>query len=89
MCAFVGEEYIKSLTANPELVDRLACVSDEGVCVCLFSFYKINWLQMACSTILHPVCQGAGISLEYKQSGPYYHFGSLTFWQLKSKKEIL
>lgn len=39
LCAFVGEEYIKSLTANPELVDRLACVSDEGVCV-YFLFIK-------------------------------------------------
>ncbi|XP_068865316.1 exosome complex exonuclease RRP44 isoform X2 [Aphelocoma coerulescens] len=28
--AYTCEEYIKSLTANPELVDRLACVSDEG-----------------------------------------------------------
>lgn len=27
--AFTCEEYIKSLIANPELVDRLACVSDE------------------------------------------------------------
>uniref|UniRef100_A0A8C0FBB0 Protein DIS3 homolog n=1 Tax=Bubo bubo TaxID=30461 RepID=A0A8C0FBB0_BUBBB len=30
--AYTCEEYIKSLTANPDLVDRLACVSDEGVC---------------------------------------------------------
>ncbi|KAM6140224.1 exosome complex exonuclease RRP44 isoform 2-T2 [Pterocles gutturalis] len=28
--AYTCEEYIKSLIANPELVDRLACVSDEG-----------------------------------------------------------
>ncbi|XP_061301268.1 exosome complex exonuclease RRP44 [Pezoporus flaviventris] len=28
--AYTCEEYIKSLVANPELVDRLACVSDEG-----------------------------------------------------------
>ncbi|XP_074155336.1 exosome complex exonuclease RRP44 isoform X2 [Sminthopsis crassicaudata] len=28
--AYTCEEYIKSLTANPELVDRLACLSDEG-----------------------------------------------------------
>ncbi|NWW76716.1 RRP44 exonuclease, partial [Climacteris rufus] len=28
--AYTCEEYIKSLAANPELVDRLACVSDEG-----------------------------------------------------------
>ncbi|NWV59797.1 RRP44 exonuclease, partial [Malurus elegans] len=28
--AYTCEEYIKSLTANPELVDRLACVTDEG-----------------------------------------------------------
>ncbi|XP_048197208.1 exosome complex exonuclease RRP44 [Perognathus longimembris pacificus] len=28
--AFTCEEYIKSLTANPELIDRLACLSDEG-----------------------------------------------------------
>lgn len=28
----VGEEYIKSLIANPELVDRLACLNDGGVC---------------------------------------------------------
>ncbi|NXD25488.1 RRP44 exonuclease, partial [Spelaeornis formosus] len=28
--AYTCEEYIKSLTAKPELVDRLACVSDEG-----------------------------------------------------------
>uniref|UniRef100_A0A8C0IF32 Exosome complex exonuclease RRP44 n=1 Tax=Bubo bubo TaxID=30461 RepID=A0A8C0IF32_BUBBB len=28
--AYTCEEYIKSLTANPDLVDRLACVSDEG-----------------------------------------------------------
>ncbi|XP_029458877.1 exosome complex exonuclease RRP44 [Rhinatrema bivittatum] len=27
--AYTCEEYIKSLVANPELVDRLACVSDE------------------------------------------------------------
>ncbi|XP_072478410.1 exosome complex exonuclease RRP44 [Notamacropus eugenii] len=27
--AYTCEEYIKSLTANPELVDRLACLSDE------------------------------------------------------------
>uniref|UniRef100_A0A6I8R570 Exosome complex exonuclease RRP44 n=2 Tax=Xenopus tropicalis TaxID=8364 RepID=A0A6I8R570_XENTR len=27
--AYTCEEYIKSLTANPELVDRLACVNDE------------------------------------------------------------
>ncbi|KAJ7414076.1 Exosome complex exonuclease RRP44 [Pitangus sulphuratus] len=31
--AYTCEEYIKSLTANPELVDRLACVSDEGIIV--------------------------------------------------------
>ncbi|XP_069495530.1 exosome complex exonuclease RRP44 isoform X1 [Ambystoma mexicanum] len=28
--AYTCEEYIKSLDANPELVDRLACVSDEA-----------------------------------------------------------
>ncbi|KAK2489328.1 hypothetical protein MC885_011272 [Smutsia gigantea] len=28
--AFTCEEYIKSLTANPELIDRLACLSEEG-----------------------------------------------------------
>ncbi|NXU58083.1 RRP44 exonuclease, partial [Turnix velox] len=28
--AYTCEEYIKSLTANPDLLDRLACVSDEG-----------------------------------------------------------
>ncbi|KAK2526992.1 Dis3 [Columba guinea] len=28
--AYTCEEYIKSLVANPDLVDRLACVSDEG-----------------------------------------------------------
>lgn len=39
VCAFVGEEYIKSLVANPDLVDRLACVSDEGVCF-YFLFIK-------------------------------------------------
>lgn len=27
--AFTCEEYVKSLTANPELIDRLACLSDE------------------------------------------------------------
>lgn len=44
MCAFVGEEYIKSLIDNPDLVDRLACVSDEGVCLYSllpYLFYKI------------------------------------------------
>ncbi|ELW47905.1 Exosome complex exonuclease RRP44 [Tupaia chinensis] len=29
--AFTCEEYIKSLTANPELIDRLACLSEEGI----------------------------------------------------------
>ncbi|KAF4025740.1 hypothetical protein G4228_017746 [Cervus hanglu yarkandensis] len=29
--AFTCEEYIKSLTANPELIDRLACLSEEGL----------------------------------------------------------
>lgn len=28
---FSGEEYIKSLLANPELVDRLSYVSDDQV----------------------------------------------------------
>uniref|UniRef100_A0A8B9S3R8 Exosome complex exonuclease RRP44 n=1 Tax=Apteryx owenii TaxID=8824 RepID=A0A8B9S3R8_APTOW len=28
--AYTCEEYIKSLMANPDLVDRLACISDEG-----------------------------------------------------------
>ncbi|XP_005070389.1 exosome complex exonuclease RRP44 isoform X1 [Mesocricetus auratus] len=28
--AFTCEEYVKSLTANPELVDRLACLSEES-----------------------------------------------------------
>lgn len=28
----IGDEYIKSLIANPELVDRLALTSDEKVC---------------------------------------------------------
>ncbi|XP_044540905.1 exosome complex exonuclease RRP44-like [Gracilinanus agilis] len=28
--AYTCEDYIKSLKANPELVDRLACLSDEG-----------------------------------------------------------
>ncbi|XP_075419097.1 exosome complex exonuclease RRP44 [Tenrec ecaudatus] len=28
--AFTCEEYVKSLTANPELIDRLACLSEEG-----------------------------------------------------------
>lgn len=28
-----GEEYIKSLIANPELVDRLALSSDDNVCI--------------------------------------------------------
>lgn len=28
---FLGEEYIKSLLANPELVDRLSYVSNEQV----------------------------------------------------------
>ncbi|NXS56277.1 RRP44 exonuclease, partial [Brachypteracias leptosomus] len=28
--AYTCEEYIKSLIANPDLLDRLACVSDEG-----------------------------------------------------------
>lgn len=28
--AFTCEEYIKSLTANPELIDRLACLSEDG-----------------------------------------------------------
>ncbi|KAJ7319939.1 hypothetical protein JRQ81_019450 [Phrynocephalus forsythii] len=28
--AYTCEEYIKSLIANPELVDRLACLNDEG-----------------------------------------------------------
>ncbi|XP_077014526.1 exosome complex exonuclease RRP44 isoform X2 [Tamandua tetradactyla] len=28
--AFTCEEYVKSLTANPELVDRLACFCEEG-----------------------------------------------------------
>jgi hypothetical protein len=35
---FSGEEYVKSLTANPELIDRLACLSEEGVCFILFYF---------------------------------------------------
>ncbi|XP_014350359.1 exosome complex exonuclease RRP44 [Latimeria chalumnae] len=30
LVAYTCEEYIKSLIANPELIDRLACVSDEG-----------------------------------------------------------
>ncbi|XP_073202649.1 exosome complex exonuclease RRP44 isoform X2 [Lepidochelys kempii] len=30
LTAYTCEEYIKSLIANPDLVDRLACVSDEG-----------------------------------------------------------
>uniref|UniRef100_A0A8C4VIZ7 Exosome complex exonuclease RRP44 n=1 Tax=Gopherus evgoodei TaxID=1825980 RepID=A0A8C4VIZ7_9SAUR len=30
LIAYTCEEYIKSLIANPDLVDRLACVSDEG-----------------------------------------------------------
>ncbi|KAG8517535.1 Exosome complex exonuclease RRP44, partial [Galemys pyrenaicus] len=29
--AFTCEEYVKSLTANPELIDRLACLSEEGI----------------------------------------------------------
>lgn len=41
---------------------------------------------MACSIILRTVCQSTGSSLEYKESGLHYHFGNLTFWQLKSKK---
>lgn len=36
MCVLIGEEYVKSLIANPDLVDRLACISDAGVCCCLF-----------------------------------------------------
>lgn len=28
---FIGEEYVKSLIANPELVDRLALSSDDKV----------------------------------------------------------
>ncbi|NXX91868.1 RRP44 exonuclease, partial [Centropus bengalensis] len=28
--AYTCEEYVKSLVANPDLVDRLACISDEG-----------------------------------------------------------
>lgn len=36
--AFTCEEYVKSLTANPELIDRLACLSEEGVCLSLFYF---------------------------------------------------
>uniref|UniRef100_A0A8D0Y5K5 Protein DIS3 homolog n=1 Tax=Sus scrofa TaxID=9823 RepID=A0A8D0Y5K5_PIG len=36
--AFTCEEYVKSLTANPELIDRLACLSDEGVSLSLFYF---------------------------------------------------
>uniref|UniRef100_A0A671DNZ0 DIS3 homolog, exosome endoribonuclease and 3'-5' exoribonuclease n=1 Tax=Rhinolophus ferrumequinum TaxID=59479 RepID=A0A671DNZ0_RHIFE len=28
--AFTCEEYVKSLTDNPELIDRLACLSEEG-----------------------------------------------------------
>lgn len=39
--AYTCEEYIKSLMANPDLVDRLACISDEGVCFYFF-IYKIN-----------------------------------------------
>uniref|UniRef100_A0A8D0Y5J7 Protein DIS3 homolog n=1 Tax=Sus scrofa TaxID=9823 RepID=A0A8D0Y5J7_PIG len=35
--AFTCEEYVKSLTANPELIDRLACLSDEGVSLSLAS----------------------------------------------------
>uniref|UniRef100_A0A672TPA5 Protein DIS3 homolog n=1 Tax=Strigops habroptila TaxID=2489341 RepID=A0A672TPA5_STRHB len=31
--AYTCEEYIKSLVANPDLVDRLACVSDEGIII--------------------------------------------------------
>ncbi|KAH0624466.1 hypothetical protein JD844_031929 [Phrynosoma platyrhinos] len=30
IAAYTCEEYIKSLIANPELVDRLACLNDEG-----------------------------------------------------------
>ncbi|XP_038256782.1 exosome complex exonuclease RRP44 isoform X3 [Dermochelys coriacea] len=30
LTAYTCEEYIKSLIANPDLIDRLACVSDEG-----------------------------------------------------------
>ncbi|KAL4838202.1 hypothetical protein H8958_002243 [Nasalis larvatus] len=29
--AFTCEEYVKSLTANPELIDRLACLSEEVI----------------------------------------------------------
>lgn len=32
----LGEEYIKSLIANPELMDRLALSSDDKVNACLF-----------------------------------------------------
>lgn len=40
---FSGEEYVKSLTANPELIDRLACLSEEGVCLSLFYFVFEKW----------------------------------------------
>uniref|UniRef100_A0A8C0J9T6 Protein DIS3 homolog n=1 Tax=Chelonoidis abingdonii TaxID=106734 RepID=A0A8C0J9T6_CHEAB len=33
LVAYTCEEYIKSLIANPDLVDRLACVSDEGIII--------------------------------------------------------
>uniref|UniRef100_A0A8C9G3F9 Protein DIS3 homolog n=1 Tax=Pavo cristatus TaxID=9049 RepID=A0A8C9G3F9_PAVCR len=42
--AYTCEEYIKSLIDNPDLVDRLACVSDEGVCLyslLVYLFYEI------------------------------------------------
>lgn len=39
---FSGEEYVKSLTANPELIDRLACLSDEMVCFSMFCFEKMK-----------------------------------------------
>lgn len=41
-----GEEYIKSLIGNPELVDRLALASDDQVCIFLqtqkFRHYRVS-----------------------------------------------
>jgi hypothetical protein len=39
---FSGEEYVKSLTANPELIDRLAYLSDEMVCFSMICFEKMK-----------------------------------------------
>lgn len=37
----LGDEYIKSLIANPELVDRLALSNDDKVSTC-----NMDWLHV-------------------------------------------